>query len=760
MGPEFYILAIGILVFCAVFDLIVGVSNDAVNFLNSSIGSRVAPRHVIMIIASLGIIAGVTFSSGMMEVARKGIFHPQFFTMPELIAIFLAVMLTDILLLDTFNTLGLPTSTTVSIVFELLGAAVALSLIKILSAGEGLGMIAQYINSSKAMIIIFGILLSVIVAFFCGAIVQFASRLLFTFDYTKTLPRYGALWGGVALSSIVFFILIKGAKGASFITPETYALIKSNALQILFATFVISAATLQILITFFRANILKPIVLMGTFALAMAFAANDLVNFIGVPMAGFHAFKAAMASADPLNITMGVLSQKVESETFLLLIAGVIMVLTLWFSKKARTVSKTELGLGSQQEDVETFESTKVSRVIVRSVDAFFTSGKSYIPFPVRKFVDDRMDPKRYPHSDKTGQQSFDLVRASVNLMVASAVISLATSMKLPLSTTYITFMVSMGSSFSDRAWGRETAVYRITGVLTVISGWFLTALIAFSVAFVFANILYFLNGFGVVLLLSLCAFMIIRSHRLHGKRSEESEQSAVFNLHKITDATRAREARERTFEHLTHLLKEIRESLDIGFDALFWKEIDTLRVQRKKVKKVQQWSNIIIANIFKVLRMQQKEHAITSYKYAQTIRRIQKLSDGHRDIINRSYVHVSNNHTGLLDEQIVELKSIKNALLHILSLVENAFAQKEALHPDIIAKELQDIRDLANQFNYNQIERIQDDSSKTRLSILFYALVGNAIMMGKQNLKLLEIFQESFPTQGSRIMDAPPKPA
>lgn len=750
MGPEFYIVAIGILVCCAVFDLIVGVSNDAVNFLNSSIGSRVAPRHVIMVIASLGIIAGVTFSSGMMEVARKGIFHPQFFTMPELISIFLAVMLTDILLLDMFNTLGLPTSTTVSIVFELLGAAVALSVIKILSAGQGLGMVAEYINTSKAMLIIFGILFSVLIAFVCGAIVQFISRILFTFDYTRTLPRYGALWGGIALSSIVFFILIKGAKGASFITPETYAFIKSNALQILFATFVVAAITLQIVITFFRANILKPIVLIGTFALAMAFAANDLVNFIGVPMAGFHAFKAAMASSDPLNIGMGMLNKKVESETFLLLIAGAIMVTTLWFSRKARTVSKTELGLGSQQESFEVFESTKLSRILVRSVNSFFNSGKKFIPESVCNFVNNRMDPAKYTQPDKTGLQSFDLVRASVNLMVASAVISFATSMKLPLSTTYITFMVSMGSSFSDRAWGRETAVYRVTGVLTVISGWFLTAFIAFSVAFIFANILYFLNGFGVVLLLGLCTFMIIRSHRLHGKRSKEIEQAAVFTLHKVTDATRAREAREITFGHLAYLLKEIRESLDVGFDALFWRDVDTLRIQRKKIKKVQQWANIITANIFKVLRMQQKEQAATSYKYAQTIRRIQKLSDGHRDIINRSYVHVSNNHKGLLDEQIVELKRIKKSLLHILSLVEDAFAQKEALHPDIIAKELQEIRDLADQFNYNQIERIQDDSSKTRLSILFYALVGNAIMLGKQNLKLLEIFQESFPDQNA----------
>lgn len=750
MGPEFYMVAVGILVLCAVFDLVVGVSNDAVNFLNSSFGSRVAPRHVVMIIASLGIIAGVTFSSGMMEVARKGIFHPQFFTMPQLITIFLAVMLTDILLLDMFNTLGLPTSTTVSIVFELLGAAVALSLIKIIADGHSLATIAEYINTSKAMMIIFGILFSVIIAFFFGAIVQFVSRLIFTFDYTHTIKRYGALWGGVALASIVFFILIKGAKGASFITPETYGWIKSNAAFILFLVFVLSSISLQVLLSVFRANILKLIVLTGTFALAMAFAANDLVNFIGVPMAGYHAFKAAIASADPLNVTMGVLSQKVPSQTYLLLIAGAIMVATLWLSKKARTVSQTELGLGNQQEDVEAFESTKLSRIIVRVTDSCFETGKQFIPTSFREFVERRLDPEKYSQKGEGPRQSFDLIRASVNLMVASAVISYATSQKLPLSTTYITFMVSMGSSFADQAWGRETAVYRVTGVLTVIGGWFMTALIAFSVAFAFANLIHFLNGVGVLILLALCGFVIFRTYILHGKRAEEAKQSKIFTLHNITDDTAAADARETTFGHLAYLLQEIRVSLEAGFDALFWKDVDTLREEKKKVKKIQQWANVIIANIFKILRVQQKEHTAASYKYAQTIRRIQKLADGHRDIILRSYIHVSNNHKGLLDEQIVELKRVQKTILHILSEVENTFAKKQVLGPEIVAKELREIRELADQFNYSQIERIQDDSSKTRLSILFYAIVGNAIMLGKQNLKLLEIFQESFPEENN----------
>src|SRR5210317_1673914 len=319
MSIEVFFIAVIILLLFAVFDLSVGVANDAVNFLNSSIGSRVAPYFVIMIVASLGILAGVTFSGGMMEVARKGIFHPQFFTMPQLITIFLAVMLTDILLLDLFNAHGLPTSTTVSIVFELLGAAVAVSLIKIMHAADGSMTLGEYINTAKAMSIVFGILLSIVVAFFFGAVVQFISRLIFTFDYQKRLKRYGAIWGGVAMATITFFILVKGAKGASFMTPEAVLWIKSHSLLMLVAIFAVSAAIFQILISLFQINILKPVVLVGTFALAMAFAANDLVNFIGVPLAGLNAYYTAIASSDPLTISMVALSKKVQSHTALLL---------------------------------------------------------------------------------------------------------------------------------------------------------------------------------------------------------------------------------------------------------------------------------------------------------------------------------------------------------------------------------------------------------------------------------------------------------
>ncbi len=743
MGTEIFFIAVLFLVAFAVMDLIVGVTNDAVNFLNSSIGSKVAPFKIIMIIASLGILAGVTFSSGMMEVARKGIFHPQFFTMPELIMIFMAVMMTDILLLDLFNTHGLPTSTTVSIVFELLGAAVAVSSIKIMAATDNAMTLGEYINTAKALVIVFGILLSIIVAFFSGVIVQFIARVIFTFDYQKRLKRYGALWGGMAMSIITFFILIKGAKGASFMTDDAVAWIMTHTGLIMFFIFAIAAIIFQFLISFFHVNIFKPIVLVGTFALAMAFAANDLVNFIGVPMAGLNAYKTAIASADPLNITMNALSNKVQSQTFLLLLAGAIMVITLWLNKKTKTVSETEISLGAQEEGFERFESIWLSRSIVSMADSFFTSLKIFVPAAARQFFGRRLKP-RNPNTVMTpdDQPSFDLVRASVNLMVASAVVSFATSMKLPLSTTYVTFMVAMGTSFSDQAWGLESAVYRVTGVLTVIGGWFMTAFIAFITSFLFAGIIYYGKVPGVIILLVFAGVVIWKNQQKHKDRVKEKEEIKIFNMKKITDSHMAI---FNTFEHLAYMLKEIRESFDVTFDALFDQDVELLRLERKKVKQIQLWANIIMANIFKVLRLLQKEDPKISYKYAQTIRRLQKLSDGHRDTVARSYIHISNKHKGLLDSQIEELKKIKIFILDILLKVETSFNKKEIVDYQNIIDQYRYMRELADQFNQHQIERIRSDECKTRLSILFYAIVGNCLMMAKQNIKLLEIFNESF---------------
>ncbi|WDP85727.1 MAG: inorganic phosphate transporter [Desulfobacter sp.] len=744
MGIEIYYVIVGMLILFAVFDLVVGVTNDAVNFLNSSIGSKAAPFFVIMIIASLGILAGVTFSGGMMEVARKGIFHPEFFTMPELLTIFLAVMITDILLLDLFNTHGLPTSTTVSIVFELLGAAVALSLIKIITHANNGMDIWSYINTAKALAIVGGILLSIVVAFASGAVMQLFSRLIFTFDYKKRLRRYGALWGGMAMTAITFFILVKGSKGATFMDAQTVAWIKGNSLIIMAGIFTVSALIFQILIMIFRINVLKPIVLVGTFALAMAFAANDLVNFIGVPLAGLNAFQSALASADPMNATMEALSKKVQSQTFIMLIAGAIMVFTLWISKKARTVTETEISLGQQDEGMERFESVWLSRRIVNLFDSLFHSVKNITPLGIRTAVAGRLTPMAETgHVSQKEKPSFDLVRASVNLMVASAVVSFATSLKLPLSTTYVTFMVAMGSSFSDQAWGRESAVYRVTGVLTVVGGWFMTAFIAFVAAFIAANIIFYFNIAGIIGLMLFVGLMIWKNKKQHESKEKSKEEITIFHLEKVEDFS---SSVSDTFDHLTHQLRGIRQSLDKTFDALFEEDLETLRRERKQVKQFQLGTNIIIANIFKVLRLLQREDDKISYNYYQIIRRLQKLSDGHRDTVIRSTMHVANRHKGLLPAQIEELKAIKKVILYILEQVENAFGQKDIVDCNHIGAQFHYLRELVDDYNTNQIERIRDESSKTRLSIMFYAISGNCVMMAKQTVKLLEIFNEAFP--------------
>jgi len=741
---DFFHIAIVILFGLAISDIVVGVSNDAVNFLNSSIGSRVAPRHVIMIVASLGMLAGVTFSSGMMEVARKGIFHPEFFTMPELMVVFLAVMLTDIILLDLYNTFSLPTSTTVSIVFELLGAAVAVSLLKVLQAGDALGQIINYINTAKALAIIGGILLSVGVAFVVGAVIQFITRMIFTFDYERRIKRYGAPWGGVALASITYFVLIKGSKGASFITPETLSWIKGHTGLILLGSLAASAILLQMLLMLTRVNILKLIVLVGTFALAMAFAANDLVNFIGVPLAGLAAYQEAAASPDLLGATMEALKQPVRSNTIFLLIAGIVMVVTLWVSRKARSVTKTEVSLGRQDEGFERFESTVLSQAVVRTVSSLLENTGRLFPKAVREAVARRFDRSEHrPTPQPDGDvPSFDLIRASVNLMVASALISLATSFKLPLSTTYVTFMVAMGTSLSDQAWGRDSAVYRVSGVLTVIGGWFFTAMMAFTVSFTFAIAIFFGRGPAVAALLGLAAFLIFRTHQVHRRREQAEESMEVFNLRKIQDSSAATAV---TFEHAGLFLREVRDIFNLGFEGLIEQNRHKLKQAREGQRKIQRWSNIIAANVFKVFRLLQWQEVETTQLYAETISSLQEISESLRDIVVRAKLHVANNHSGLLEEQIVELGRVREAVSEILDRAAHDLAARECTDCDAIAAKNRELRMTVNEFHHNQIKRIQDNVSKTRLSILFYSFIWDSLKITEQTTYLLVVFQESL---------------
>lgn len=523
---EILFLCIVIFLFLlAVFDLSVGISNDAVNFLNSAIGSKAASFKRVLIVASIGVFIGAAMSNGMMEIARHGIFRPEHFSFYDLICIFMAVMVTDIILLDIFNSIGMPTSTTVSMVFELLGATFVVALIK-MAGGSDFGF-NDLLNTEKALSVILGIFLSVAIAFVFGTIVQFLSRMIFSFNYRSNLKWKIGIFGGICSTAIVYFLLIKGIKDLSFMTPELKAWIQDNTGMIIACCLVGFTALMQLL-HICKVNVLKVIVLMGTFALAMAFAGNDLVNFIGVPLSGLASYQdfVANGNGDANGFMMQSLNAPAKTPIYFLIGAGVIMVVSLATSKKARNVAKTEIGLGSQQEGDEMFGSSRIARRLVRWVISLLEWVRSVTPANVRRWFN-----KRFNVDETIMDQgaAFDLIRGSINLVLAGAVIALGTSLKLPLSTTFVTFMVAMGTSLADRAWGRESAVFRITGVISVIGGWFLTAGAAFIGAGIIVAAMHY-GGHWVMLLLAVTTILIIiRSNRRFGNKKDLENGDALF---------------------------------------------------------------------------------------------------------------------------------------------------------------------------------------------------------------------------------------
>ena len=522
---------LGIVVFLfllAIFDLVVGVSNDAVNFLNSAIGSKAASFKLVITVAAVGVFFGAALSNGMMEIARHGIFQPEHFYFQELMCIFLAVMVTDVILLDIFNTLGMPTSTTVSMVFELLGGTFVLALIKIAMDETGMLGFGDLLNTEKALSVIIGIFLSVAIAFFFGTIVQYISRLIFTFNYTGRLKYTIGLFGGVAATAIIYFMLIKGLKDSSFMTAENKLWVKENTLMLTTYCFIAFTVLMQIL-HWCKVNVFKVIVLMGTFALATAFAGNDLVNFIGVPLAGLASFQdfVANGNGEPMGFLMSSLNGPAKTPFIYLFAAGAIMVVALITSKKAKNVIKTSVDLSRQDEGDEMFGSSGVARSIVRNTMNAGQAISKFIPDSVKTWAD-----KRFCKDVMVMENgaAFDLIRASVNLVLAGLLIALGTSLKLPLSTTYVTFMVAMGTSLADRAWGRETAVYRITGVLSVIGGWFITAGAAFTISAIVVLIMYYGGFIAMFAMIGLVIFLLIRSERMYSKKQKnEKANDAIF---------------------------------------------------------------------------------------------------------------------------------------------------------------------------------------------------------------------------------------
>ena len=523
----FYLSIVVFLLVLAVFDLFVGVSNDAVNFLNSAIGAKVAKFKTIMLIASMGVVVGAVMSAGMMDVARHGIMHPANYSFHEVMTIFLAVMVTDVIILDMFNTLGLPTSTTVSLVFELLGGTFILALLKM--NADGNLTFDDLLNSDKALSVIIAIFVSVAIAFFTGVLVMWISRLIFTFNYKKQLRYTVGVFGGVAFAVLSYFIFIKGVSKSPFISPDVKDWIMANTGLLMLAIFIFGTLLMQSL-HWLRFNVFKIIVLMGTFALAMAFAGNDLVNFIGVPMAGLDSYQdfVANGSGDDDTFMMTSLMTSAKTPFLYLLGAGAIMIIAMTTSKKAQNVVKTSVDLARQDEGNEMFGSSKAARSIVRATQDMGSFVQRYMPHRVALWIDSRFKKEDVILEDGA---AFDMVRAAVNLVLASVLIIVGTTYKLPLSTTYVTFMVAMGSSLADRAWSRESAVFRVTGVLSVIGGWFITAGVAFVACALVAMSMY-AGGFLVMFLfMALAIYLVVRSQMAYARKSREEKKDSVFQL-------------------------------------------------------------------------------------------------------------------------------------------------------------------------------------------------------------------------------------
>lgn len=737
-----YILMLVALAVLAIVDLVVGVSNDAVNFLNSAIGSKAITIRNIMIIASLGVFFGAVTSSGMMEVARKGIFNPGMFMFEDIMLIFMAVMITDILLLDVFNTLGMPTSTTVSIVFELLGAAVAISLIKIsANDAESISAIWEYINYETASKIILGILLSVVVAFSVGAIVQYFSRLIYSFNFEKRASYVNALFGGFAITAITFFIIIKGMKGTPFYKDIKH-LIEGNILLIIAASFAFWTLISQVLIKVFKINILILIIGIGTFSLAMAFSGNDLVNFIGVPIAAWNSYEAWSVSGDPASqFSMGILAKKVPSNIWLLLIAGGIMVVALWTSSKAKTVIETEINLSRQGEGHEKFRPNPLSRIVVRTSMGINAGFNYLLPKRAIDYINSKFQkPVISLSKDRTYEiPAFDLVRASVNLVVAGILISIATSMKLPLSTTYVTFMVAMGTSLADRAWGRESAVYRVAGVINVIGGWFLTAITAFLAASIVAYLISWDKAMIPVLLL-LVALLIVRNTLLHRKKSKEVKKQQYIERSELITINGVI---EESSDHIAEVAQRVNKLYTNVVNDLANHDLNKLRKTDKHVGKLNDEIDGLKDGVFYFIKSLDETSVQASRFYILVLGYLQDVAQSISFISRASFKHVNNNHKNLKKGQLKDLKEIDNQLTDLLGKVSSVFENRSfgGLNEILIGKQ-ELLKGVASSIE-KQVSRIRTEETSPKNTTLYFSILLETQDLVSALMNILQTYDE-----------------
>jgi len=736
----FMLIAITVL---AVFDIIVGVSNDAINFLNSAIGSKALPMRTIMIVASLGIFVGAVFSSGMMEVARKGIFVPAQFEFGEIMLIFMAVMITDILLLDFFNTLGLPTSTTVSIVFNLLGAAVVMSLIKIgATDSQSLADLGSYINTKKATEIISGILLSVVIAFSVGAFVQWVSRTIFTFNIEKNVKNFGAIFGGVALTAITYFIFLKGLKGTPYYA-DLKDLLEGNEIFIILGSFVFWTLFSYAFEKISKKTVLLVVIAVGTFGLALAFSGNDLVNFIGVPMAAFHSYEAWAASGMDVGMSMDVLDKKVPAEPYLLFIAGAIMVVTLWLSKKARTVAETEISLSRQSETHEKFEPNAISRAVVKGSSQLSNYFGVLVPNSLKDKVNKSFEkPKFVLTKDQSiDAPAFDMIRASVNLMVAGILIAIATSMKLPLSTTYVTFMVAMGTSLADRAWGRESAVYRVAGVLNVIAGWFGTAIGAFIAAGFVVLLISWNSKVMIPILLLLTAILLYRNYKSHREKSTKVVDEDSLTTSEISSVQGVIHESARNIAKVVKRTNRIYSNAIVG---LAKQELPLLKKSKAQVVKLTDEVDVLRDNIFYFIKNLDESSVEASNFYINILGYLQDMTQSLELISKVSHKHVNNNHKKLKFSQIKELKEIDDKFEILFADTEKAFKSGSFEQIGVIIDEKKEVYDLVKDKIRKQVKRTRTEESSPKNTTLYFSLLLETKDLMNATMNLLEEYHDA----------------
>lgn len=711
----FFVLALG---FLAIADLIVGVSNDAVNFLSSAIGSKAVSFKKIMIIASFGIALGAIFSSGMMEVARKGIFNPELYYFDEIMIIFLAVMITDILLLDFFNTLGLPTSTTVSIVFELLGAAVSIAAYKIWENSQSINELITYINYSKATQIILGIILSVFIAFTIGAIVQWVSRLILSFDFKRNSNIVSSIFGGIAITSITYFILIKGIKGTSYseITFDYFQgetinnLIESNASQIIIYLTLIWSLISFFLIEVYKTNIYKIIILVGTFALALAFAGNDLVNFIGVPIAAWQSYEAWTISGIPADqLSMGILSSKVETPNLILFFAGAIMVITLWFSSRAKNVLKTSIDLSDQSEIKEKFKANMLAKYLVTFFVELNNGIQKIVPAKIKEIIENRFAPSNQLLLSNTiiEKPAFDMVRASVNLIVASILISIATSYKLPLSTTYVTFMVAMGTSLSDRAWGSESAIFRVSGVLNVIGGWFITAIVAFSAAALVALLMETSLFFMPILFLFTC-FLLYRNYLRYNKEAKKVKlENEILEIEKNTLEGVINESSK----NIENVLNRSIKIFTLTTEGISKSDIKLLKKNSRQVTKLSDEVDELQENIFNYLKSNKKANKKATEFYLIILEKLTQITKRLSKISKITLKHVDEDRRKLPLSNIKVLLGLDINFKRLFESVINIFINKDFKKIEDVLLDIIQARDEIK----NQIKRYKEENQDNK---------------------------------------------